>query len=154
MVRPCNCCPHAWACGSHCAHLVTQCGGPFIMSKALCGPVGGADPRVVSEMRRLQQRVRDLEAELVRLQEQNDALAAVAHDEDMLVLDREPALTCRSQASLNLGNPLDLGSKAQPATSGPGKPQPGNEQGTPFQASLIVVYPGTPGMGDGYDRYR
>jgi hypothetical protein len=63
------------------------------MSKALFGHVGGPDPRVVSEMRRLQQRVRDLEAELVRLQEQNDALAAVAHDEDMLVLDREPALT-------------------------------------------------------------
>jgi hypothetical protein len=48
---------------------------------------------MVSEMRRLQQRVRDLEAELVRLQEENDALAAVAHDEDMLVLEREPALT-------------------------------------------------------------
>ncbi|HEY1669276.1 MAG TPA: hypothetical protein VGG54_26580 [Trebonia sp.] len=63
------------------------------MSKALFGHVGGPDPRMVSEMRRLQQRVRDLEAELVRLQEENDALAAVAHDEDMLVLDREPALT-------------------------------------------------------------
>jgi hypothetical protein len=44
-------------------------------------------------MRRLQQRVRDLEAELVRLQEENDALAAeAARSEDMLVLDREPAL--------------------------------------------------------------
>ena len=63
------------------------------MSKALFGHVGGSDPRVVSEMRRLQQRVRDLEAELVRLQEENDALAAEAHDEDMLVLEREPALT-------------------------------------------------------------
>ena len=63
------------------------------MSKALFGHVGGPDPRMVSEMRRLQQRVRDLEAELVRLQEENDALAAVAHDEDMLVLDRDPALT-------------------------------------------------------------
>ena len=64
------------------------------MSKALFGHVGGPDPRMVSEMRRLQQRVRDLEAELVRLQDQNDAIAAGAtHDEDMLVLDREPALT-------------------------------------------------------------
>jgi len=63
------------------------------MSKALFGHVGGPDPRMVSEMRRLQQRVRDLEAELVRLQEENDALAAVAHDEDVLALDREPALT-------------------------------------------------------------
>jgi hypothetical protein len=49
---------------------------------------------MVSEMRRLQQRVRDLEAELVRLQEENDALAGgLTHDEAMLVLDREPALT-------------------------------------------------------------
>jgi hypothetical protein len=63
------------------------------MSKALYGHVGGPDPRMISEMRRLQQRVRDLEAELVRLQEQNDALAAGVHDEDVLVLDREPALT-------------------------------------------------------------
>ena len=63
------------------------------MAKALFGHVGGADPRMISEMRRLQQRVRDLEAELVRLQEENDALAAeVSHDEDVLVLDHEPAL--------------------------------------------------------------
>jgi hypothetical protein len=64
------------------------------MSKALFGHVGGSDPRMVSEMRRLQQRVRDLEAELMRLQEENDTLAAgLTHDEDVLVLDREPALT-------------------------------------------------------------
>ena len=64
------------------------------MAKALFGHVGGPDPRMVSEMRRLQQRVRDLEAELVRLQEQNDALAEqAAHEETELVLDREPALT-------------------------------------------------------------
>ena len=64
------------------------------MAKALFGHVGGPDPRMVSEMRRLQQRVRDLEAELMRLQEENDALAAGrTHDEDVLVLDREPALT-------------------------------------------------------------
>ena len=45
------------------------------MAKAILGHVGGPDPRMVAEMRRLQQRVRDLEAELVRLQEENDALA-------------------------------------------------------------------------------
>ena len=62
------------------------------MAKALFGHVGGPDPRMVSEMRRLQQRVRDLEAELVRLQEENDALVVEAgHDEDVLVADREPA---------------------------------------------------------------
>ena len=64
------------------------------MAKALLGHVGGPDPRMVSEMRRLQQRVRDLEAELVRLQEANDALAAeVGQDSSELDLDREPALT-------------------------------------------------------------
>ena len=64
------------------------------MSKALYGHVGGPDPRMVSEMRRLQQRVRDLEAELARLQNENDALAAgLTHDEDVLVLDREPAFS-------------------------------------------------------------
>jgi cell division protein FtsB len=63
------------------------------MSKALFGHVGGPDPRMVSEMRRLQQRVRDLEAELVRLQDENDALAAgLTQDEDVLVLGHEPAL--------------------------------------------------------------
>jgi hypothetical protein len=62
------------------------------MAKALFGHVGGPDPRMVSEMRRLQQRVRDLEAELVRLQEENEALTVETTNEDMLVADREPAL--------------------------------------------------------------
>jgi hypothetical protein len=64
------------------------------MAKALLGHVGGLDPRMVSEMRRLQQRVRDLEAALVRLQDKNDALAAEV-GEELLVADRErePALT-------------------------------------------------------------
>jgi predicted nucleic acid-binding Zn-ribbon protein len=47
---------------------------------------------MVSEMRRLQQRVRDLEAELVRLQEENESLTVEATHEDMLARDREPAL--------------------------------------------------------------
>jgi hypothetical protein len=66
------------------------------MAKALLGHVGGPDPRMVAEMRRLQQRVRDLEAELVRLQTENDTLASVADNEVMAQLsanDREPALT-------------------------------------------------------------
>jgi hypothetical protein len=63
------------------------------MAKALLGHVGGPDPRMISEMRRLQQRVRDLEAELMRLQEKNDALAAGAGADELLVADREPALT-------------------------------------------------------------
>jgi hypothetical protein len=49
---------------------------------------------MVSEMRRLQQRIRDLEAELTRLQAQNDALAAQTRDEAFSRLqEREPALT-------------------------------------------------------------
>lgn len=63
------------------------------MAKALFGHVGGPDPRMVSEMRRLQQRVRDLEAELARLQAEKDALSADGgREEDVLVMDREPAL--------------------------------------------------------------
>jgi hypothetical protein len=61
------------------------------MAKAILGHVGGPDPRMVAEMRRLQQRVRDLETALVRLQEENDALAAeVGHD--LLIPVREPVL--------------------------------------------------------------
>ncbi|GAA5042130.1 hypothetical protein [Thermocatellispora tengchongensis] len=64
------------------------------MAKALLGHVGGPDPRMVSEMRRLQQRIRDLEAELIRLQAQNDALSAQSREETFTRLqDREPALT-------------------------------------------------------------
>jgi hypothetical protein len=65
------------------------------MAKALLGHVGGPDPRMVAEMRRLQQRVRDLEAELVRLQAENDALATASHEDviSLGVKDREPALT-------------------------------------------------------------
>jgi hypothetical protein len=72
------------------------------MAKALLGYVGGSDPRLLAEMRRLQQRVQDLESELVRIQSENDALnAAVAqHPGDSLfenmdidVHQAEPALT-------------------------------------------------------------
>ncbi|KOG86279.1 hypothetical protein [Streptomyces varsoviensis] len=67
------------------------------MAKALLGYVGGSDPRVLSEMRRLQQRVQDLESELVRIQAENDALYAAAHHGDSLldsidVPQAEPAL--------------------------------------------------------------
>ncbi|MCF6523296.1 hypothetical protein [Streptomyces sp. JJ36] len=70
------------------------------MAKALLGYVGGSDPRVLAEMRRLQQRVQDLESELVRIQAENDALSAAArrHGGDSLlegidVSKAEPALT-------------------------------------------------------------
>ncbi|GGQ03317.1 hypothetical protein ACWDTT_12305 [Streptosporangium sandarakinum] len=63
------------------------------MAKALLGHVGGPDPRMVSEMRRLQQRIRDLEAELTRLQAQNAELAGNRDEEFTRLQDREPALT-------------------------------------------------------------
>ncbi|MEV7088160.1 hypothetical protein AB0O07_20110 [Streptomyces sp. NPDC093085] len=74
------------------------------MAKALLGYVGGSDPRLLAEMRRLQQRVQDLESELVRIQSENDVLnAAVAQHPgesllnvngiDIDVPQAEPALT-------------------------------------------------------------
>ena len=82
---------HVFACAPT---LVTQCGGPTTMAKALLGHVGGLDPRIVSEMRRLQRRVADLEAELARLQEEKDVLAAeVGHELLVVSREREPALT-------------------------------------------------------------
>ncbi|WP_165988709.1 hypothetical protein [Streptomyces sp. YIM 98790] len=70
------------------------------MAKALLGHVGGSDPRVLAEMRRLQQRVRDLETQLVRVQAENDALAAAVRDngsgsvlDGINVSKAEPALT-------------------------------------------------------------
>src|SRR6266581_723063 len=80
------------ACSVRVPTLVTQCGGPFTMAKAILGHVGGPDPRMVAEMRRLQQRVRDLEAELARLQEENNALVA-GGDHDLLAPRKEAALT-------------------------------------------------------------
>ena len=62
------------------------------MAKALLGHIGGPDPRMLAEMRRLQQQIRDLESELLRLQEENDVLSAKAGN-DMLVSVREQAPT-------------------------------------------------------------
>ncbi|REF35221.1 hypothetical protein [Thermasporomyces composti] len=65
------------------------------MAKALLGHVGGPDPRLVSEVRRLQQRVSELEAHVMRLQAENDSLSAAIHGGQLLTIDtqQEPALT-------------------------------------------------------------
>ena len=67
------------------------------MAKALLGYVGGHDPRLLEEARRLRVRVRDLEKQIMRLQDENDTLAAALHDGQALTLEhpreREPALT-------------------------------------------------------------
>jgi cell division protein FtsB len=61
------------------------------MAKALLGYMSNTDPRVVAhltaENRRLKQRVADLEAHILRLQADNDALAAAVHDSPLLTLD-------------------------------------------------------------------
>jgi hypothetical protein len=75
------------------------------MAKALFGHVGhDLDLRMVAELRRLREHVRELEHEVARLQAANAALSSgLRVDGDMLTLsvpdrvdavgDREPALT-------------------------------------------------------------
>jgi hypothetical protein len=83
---------------SRCATLasLSKIRGGGLMAKALYGHVGGPDPRMVAEVRRLQRRVRDLEDELVRVKRENDELAATVSHEELLTLTeqhKEPALT-------------------------------------------------------------
>jgi cell division protein FtsB len=68
------------------------------MAKALLGHVATVDHRMVAEMRRLKQRVVDLEAYVSRLEDENAALAATKYsttglDSELSELEREPALT-------------------------------------------------------------
>ena len=68
------------------------------MAKALLGHVATVDHRMVAEMRRLKQRVVDLEAYVSRLEDENAALAATKYstnglDSEFSELEREPALT-------------------------------------------------------------
>lgn len=58
------------------------------MAKALLGYVGG-DSRVIDEIRALRRRVADLEAMVLRLQAENDALAAAAHHGELLTIPEE-----------------------------------------------------------------
>ena len=61
------------------------------MAKALLGYMSSTDPRVVAQLtaenRRLKQHVTDLEAHILRLQAENDTLAAAVHDSPLLTLD-------------------------------------------------------------------
>ncbi|MEJ7630184.1 MAG: hypothetical protein WKF54_11390 [Nocardioidaceae bacterium] len=53
------------------------------MAKALLGYVGG-DSRLLDENQRLRRRIADLQAMVLRLQTENDALAAELHNSDLL----------------------------------------------------------------------
>ncbi len=55
------------------------------MAKALIGYVG-ADARLLSDNQRLRRRIADLEAIVLRLQAENDALAARVQAGDLLVV--------------------------------------------------------------------
>jgi hypothetical protein len=64
------------------------------MAKALLGHVGGSDLRLVSEVSRLRRRVNDLEAEVLRLQEENDSLSETFDAPEPVLLSevKEPVL--------------------------------------------------------------
>ena len=62
------------------------------MAKALLGYMStSTDPRVVAQLtaetRHLKQQMADLEAHVLRLQSENDSLAAALHDAPLLTLD-------------------------------------------------------------------
>lgn len=61
------------------------------MAKALLGYMSSSDPRafaqVTAENRRLRQRVTDLEEYILRLQAENDSLAAALQESPLLTLD-------------------------------------------------------------------
>ncbi len=63
------------------------------MAKALVGYLGTSDPRamarVTEENRRLRQRVRDLEAQVLRLKAENDSLGAAVHEASLLTFEKD-----------------------------------------------------------------
>jgi hypothetical protein len=64
------------------------------MAKAIFGHLGAPDPRRLVELRRLQDQVRHLEDEVLRLRAENAALLASLDSDDLLVTGvKEPALT-------------------------------------------------------------
>ena len=64
------------------------------MAKAILGHVGGPDPRMLAEMRRMQRRIAELESELMRVRSENDSLCAALRRDELLTVElHEPALT-------------------------------------------------------------
>jgi hypothetical protein len=69
----------------------------YSMAKALVGFVGG-DPRLLDDNQRLRRRIAELEALVLRLQAENDALAAQLHKDDLLVVPDTIEATAVSSA--------------------------------------------------------
>lgn len=64
------------------------------MAKAILGHIGGPDPRLLVELRRLHDRVHHLEDEVLELRAENAALLATLNGDDLLRVGvKEPALT-------------------------------------------------------------
>lgn len=60
------------------------------MAKALLGHVGGSDPRLLAEVAVLRRRVGDLEAEVLRLSAENDAIRVQqAAPDEVISLDNK-----------------------------------------------------------------
>jgi hypothetical protein len=59
------------------------------MAKALLGHVGGPDPRLLAQVAVLRRRVRDLEAEVLRLAAERDVLLSVGSPmaDEIIALD-------------------------------------------------------------------
>lgn len=61
------------------------------MAKALLGYMSSTDPRALAQLmaenRRLRRQIADLESHVLRLQAENDSLAAAATDAHLLTLD-------------------------------------------------------------------
>ena len=59
------------------------------MAKALLGHVGGPEPLLLAEVAMLRRRVRDLQAEVLRLAAENDAMLAVGGQvaDEIIALD-------------------------------------------------------------------
>lgn|GEM_PF-3528717 len=64
------------------------------MAKAILGHLGGPDPRMINEVRRMQRRIAELESELMRVRAENDSLSAMLHTPEFMSVElHEPALT-------------------------------------------------------------
>ncbi|MEO8328751.1 MAG: hypothetical protein ABI586_01985 [Candidatus Nanopelagicales bacterium] len=65
------------------------------MAKALLGHIGGPDTRLLAEVAILRRRVRDLEAEIMRLAAENDSLLTVGGQvgDEIIALDARESVS-------------------------------------------------------------